>query len=145
MGNGGYIEVGEGANLSQVGEQLMEYYIRTMVEAKLPEIRKAVVQANPQVDSDYIGTLVNKEIDKHIPELKYKFNQVAMILLDFVVRGHFDMLRDFESKFEDLMERTLLRHTEFNQVMASFRQKINDIIEKAANNPNDINDTIGNA
>lgn len=145
MGSGGYIEIKEGANLSDVGEQLMEYYIRTVIEAKLPEIRKAVVRANPQVDSDYIATLVNQEIEKHIPELKYKFNQVAMFLLDFVVRGQFSMLRDFESRFEDLIERTLLRQSDFSQFMASFRQKISDILDRVADNPHDIDKPIGNA
>jgi hypothetical protein len=145
MGSGGYIEINEGANLSDVGEQLMEYYIRTVIEAKLPEIRKAVVQANPQVDSDYVATLVNQEIEKHIPEIKYKFNQVAMFLLDFVVRGQFGMLRDFESKFEDLIERTLLRHSDFSQFMAALRQKISDSLDKVADNPHDLDKPIGNA
>lgn len=145
MANGGYVEIQEGTNLADVGERLMEYYIRTIIEAKLPEIRKAVISANPQVDSDYVSTLVNQEIEKHIPEITYKLNQVSMFLLDYVVRGQFSLLRDFESKFEDLMERTLLRHTDFDQVMASFRQKISDLVGKVAENPNDINNPVGNA
>lgn len=145
MGRGEYIEVKDESQLGEVGKQLMEYYIRTIIEARLPEIRKMAVSENPHVDSDYIVTLINQEIEKHVPEITEKFNQMAMFLLEFVVRGQFNTLRDFESKFEDLVERTLLRHYDYSRYLASFRQKISEILDQASVNPSDIDKPIGNA
>ena len=134
----------KGASLTEVGEQLMEFYINTIIEAKLPEIRKQVVAANPQADPDYIGTLVTQAVYKNVPEMVYKFNQILMMLIDYAACGQEPLLRDFEAKFEDLMERTLLRHTEFNTHLAAFRQMITDLVNRHGGD-SDINDTIGNA
>ena len=138
-----YAQVGKDVSVVDVGEQLMEFYIRTIVEAKLPAIRKAAIAANPQVDADYVSSLINNKVEQLIPEVRYKFNQVAILLIDFLVRGQEGMVRDFGTKFEDLMERTLLRNTDWNSFLSSFRQQITDIINKSSGNG--IDNPIGNA
>lgn len=138
-----YAKIEDGAELITVGQQLMEFYVRTIIESKLPDIRKVVIQENPHMDSDFIIESVNQEVEKLIPEICHKFNMVALLILDFIIRGDISEIRNFETKFEDLLDRTLLRHIAWDDFVNSIKEKL--LCSTKEGESVDINNTIGNA
>lgn len=123
----------------------MTFYINTVMEAKLPGIRRAVAAGNPTVDPEYVGKLVEAEIKKHVPEMAYKFNLVAIILIDYVMSGQISRIRDFEAKFEDLLDRTLLKGMDVNQLLSHFIGQLIQAMSGGGIDPDDFPKTKGSA
>lgn len=114
----------DGPDIHQLGEDILEFYFGKILEARLPMVRRALIADNPQVDPELISSTVNKEVEKHMPELKYKANVVLLLVVDFLISGRTEELRKFETLFGDLLERTLLKYSDFDRLLLSLRKKI---------------------
>lgn len=117
---------------SAVAAEVMRYYVRKVVDLKLPEIRKMVMAANPQIDPEYAGEWVTKEIKQYENELVFKMNMSCMLVLDYLVSGRIDQLRKFETLFVDLLERTLLKDHDARDMLESVKKELVELIQKAS-------------
>ena len=118
----------------EIGKDIMVFYVNKMLEYRLPEVRTAVINQNPQVDPEYVGEIIDGEINKYVDELAHKMNSTALLVLDYLVTGRVSELRRFETLFTDLLERTLLRSADFMDFLQEVREKLLDFFESKKKN-----------
>lgn len=96
--------------LIDVGEEIMRFYVTRILEGSLPPIYKEVLKHTPNADPEYVMQRIRSEVMGFSDEAATKFNSIAILLLNCIATNRISELRDFEAKFIDLLERTLLRN-----------------------------------
>jgi hypothetical protein len=113
-----------------LGQSLMEYYIKKIIELKTPEIKKFVIRDNPHVDPEFVAASVVARLDTYSEEMAYKFNSAALLIIDTMLAGRIDEIRDFEVRFTDLLERTILRRYDLTKMINEIKDQIVDNYNK---------------
>lgn len=96
-------------SIVDVGEEIMRIYVTKLLGIRLPQVCKEMQKHNVEMDPEYMDQRVKNMAMEYVEEAALKFNSIAMLLIDMIAVGRIGELRDFESKFVDLMERTLLK------------------------------------
>jgi len=99
----------------------------------VPEIVRSIQKSHPNVDPDYIQASISQEINKYIDELAFKANSTLMLILEYVISGRIKALRQFEERFADLLERTLMQRHGMAAILQALSQVLAEQISKAEN------------
>ena len=133
----------QSVSAAEIGDGILQYYLQKVIEAKLPEVQRVAIKHNPHIDADYINSVIKTEAEKHIEELAYKMNTTALLIVDYLLAGQIEVLRDFESKFADLLERTLARGQSLAQMLSEVQKGLLEIFQQYKDQiPDDENTTI---
>jgi len=89
--------------------QLMKFYFDEMFSEKLPELKRRLAAAYPMQDPEYLFSQLEVVMDKVKDSMAEKVHHTCLLMIDFAVAGRIPELKDFEIRFIDLLERTLLK------------------------------------
>ena len=87
---------------------VMEFYVSTYFEHYSYRIKEEVAKHNAYVETDIMEARIDSHVQTIVVEAAAKFHDVGMLILDSVMSGREDKVRDFEILFVDLMKRTLV-------------------------------------
>lgn len=106
------------------GRQLIKFYIDTMIDDRIAEVKQNALSANPMVDPDFVLSSIDSIVNRTKECLADKVNYTCLLLIDFIVEGRFRDLEQFDVLFADLLERQLLRKKDFDKLMQELQSKI---------------------
>lgn len=117
-------------DIHQLGEDILDFYVSKVLEHRLPVVRRMIIANNPHVDPELVAATVNNEVNKYLPEFKYKANAVMLLVIDYLIAGRVDELRKFEVLFGDLLERTLLKQSDLERLLLTLRKKVLEMMSQ---------------
>jgi hypothetical protein len=88
---------------------VMDFYVSTYFEHYSQQIKDEVAKHNMHVETDMMDRHIDDRIQEVSTELTTKFHDVCMLILDTVMSGREDLVREFEVLFLDLVKRTLVK------------------------------------
>jgi len=87
---------------------VMEFYVSTYFEHYSQQIKDEVSKHNVLVETDIMEARIDSHVQTLVAEAASKFHDVGMLILDSIVSGREDKVREFELLFIDLVKRTLV-------------------------------------
>ena len=102
------VEEGKKITTQEYGQSILEYYLQEMTKDRLPEMKAILTSRIPEVDSDYIQTVVDSSIDRMLKDVATKANYVLLLLVELACTGRLDDVEEFETLLLDLVERRIL-------------------------------------
>lgn len=121
-------------NLVDIGEGIMQFYVAKIVEGRLPAVQKEMMKRNLNADPEYIMQSIKHGAMGFADEAANKFNAIGMLLLDLIIAGRISEVRDFETRFIDLLERTIWKDSGKTPVVINIPDSFLKSLEKLAGN-----------
>jgi hypothetical protein len=97
---------------------VMNFYVSTYFEHYSKWIKKEVAKNNPYVETDIMEARIDDRIQEVVDEASDKFHHVCMVILDSLMSGREEQVREFEVLFLDLIKRTLVEQMRSEQRVA---------------------------
>lgn len=88
---------------------VMNFYVSTYFEHYTPQIKEEIAKRNVHVESDMMDARIDSKINEVVEEASGKFHDICMLVLDTIMSGREDLVREFEVLFLDLIKRTLVK------------------------------------
>lgn len=88
---------------------VMEFYLTTYFEYYAPRLKDEIQKQNFFIESDMMDQHVDAYVKQLTVETSTKFHDIAMLVLDSLIGGREESVRQFEVLFLDLLKRTLLK------------------------------------
>jgi|ADurb_Ile_03_Slu_FD_contig_21_400732_length_1869_multi_4_in_0_out_0_3 hypothetical protein len=96
----------------EAGRKQMQKYFDDMFEARLPEIRRALTAGNPNIDPEFMGTVVESLMAQYKNRYVDQVHALCTLIISHLISGNIGIIQHFDALFTDLVERTLLREAE---------------------------------
>lgn len=87
---------------------VMDFYVTTYFEYYSQKIKDEVAKQNAWIETDIMESRIDDAIKDLGNEAATKFHDVCMVVLDSIVSGRENKVREFELLFVDLIKRTLI-------------------------------------
>jgi hypothetical protein len=97
---------------------VMEFYVSTYFEHYSQQIKDEVAKHNVFVETDIMEARIDSYVKTLVEESSTKFHDVCQLILDFVISGREEKVREFEVLFVDLIKRTLVKDVQENKRVA---------------------------
>jgi hypothetical protein len=94
---------------------VMAFYVQNYFDYYSPKLKEIAYKHNVELENDIMESQIDSYIESMIGEASEKFHSACVLVLDSIIAGRDQKVREFEILYIDLVKRTLIEDMKYDK------------------------------